>query len=149
MIAETLVISSKSYSGQSLVIWGNRSMRYFSGLVGAIAALALLAPVTANAFQQERVGGATNTEATTQVAPSDDDKTLQELTGSNLAGQALPKQKQGTELSIPGLGTVGVIPRMDFGLELLYGEKADVQESPQPEADSDGLRIRGSIKHRF
>src|SRR5919108_183448 len=27
----------------------------------------------------------------------------------------------GTEVRIPGIGTVGVLPKLDFGLELLYG----------------------------
>ena len=54
----------------------------------------------------------------------------------------------GTEVSIPGLGKLGVLPKMNFGLELLYGaaESSKVEE-PQPEAD--GLTIRGSIKHKF
>src|SRR5262245_11135402 len=30
-------------------------------------------------------------------------------------------QLPGTEVRIPGLGKVGVLPKLDFGLELLYG----------------------------
>src|SRR5579883_3654981 len=30
---------------------------------------------------------------------------------------------KGTELKIPGIGSVGTLPKLDFGLELLYGPK--------------------------
>lgn len=58
----------------------------------------------------------------------------------------------GTEIRIPGLGRLGVLPKFDFGLELLYG--VDQQKGPVPEAErrpdgSDDLQIRGSLKHRF
>ncbi len=63
---------------------------------------------------------------------------------------------EGTVLSIPGIGTIGVLPRLDFGLELLYGTakepKAGLNDQPligrEQETDSDVL-IRGTIKHRF
>ena len=60
------------------------------------------------------------------------------------------KPAVGTEVRIPGLGKLGSLPKMDFGLELLYG----AAESKQPEAQSrdeprDDLTIRGSVKHKF
>lgn len=58
---------------------------------------------------------------------------------------------RGTEVSIPGLGKLGVLPRMDFGLELLYGANGQQQETMEndPGPETDDLRIRGSVKHRF
>ena len=53
----------------------------------------------------------------------------------------------GTEVRIPGLGSVGVIPKFDFGLELLYG--ADQKGLPQDKTNPDDVQIRGTIKHRF
>jgi hypothetical protein len=54
----------------------------------------------------------------------------------------------GTEVRIPGLGTVGVLPKLDFGLELLYG--ANDQKTPFPDkSGSDDVQLRGTIKHRF
>lgn len=54
----------------------------------------------------------------------------------------------GTEVRIPGLGTVGVLPKLDFGLELLYG--ANEQKGvPQDKTNPDDVQIRGTIKHRF
>jgi hypothetical protein len=57
-------------------------------------------------------------------------------------------QGTGTEVRIPGFGKVGVLPKLDFGLELLYGatdSRGRVDEKSEP---SD-VQIRGTIKHRF
>lgn len=57
----------------------------------------------------------------------------------------------GTAVRIPGLGTLGVIPKMDFGLELLYGAADSPTkrlENSKTEGQDDVL-IRGSIKHKF
>jgi hypothetical protein len=56
-------------------------------------------------------------------------------------------QGTGTEVRIPGFGKVGVLPKLDFGLELLYGatEQKGLPDKPEP---SD-VQIRGTIKHRF
>ena len=65
-------------------------------------------------------------------------------------GGALKSGKSGAEVRIPGLGSLGVLPKLDFGLELLYGDGQAQAVTPQEEeADSDGLRIRGTLKHRF
>jgi hypothetical protein len=53
----------------------------------------------------------------------------------------------GTEVRIPGIGSVGKLPKLDFGLELLYGNE---QKGPFPEkSGSDDVQLRGTIKHRF
>ncbi len=36
-------------------------------------------------------------------------------------GLAVPRVDSGTKIRVPGLGVIGEIPKMDFGLELLYG----------------------------
>ncbi len=36
-------------------------------------------------------------------------------------GVAAPRVDAGTKIRVPGLGVIGEIPKMDFGLELLYG----------------------------
>jgi hypothetical protein len=63
----------------------------------------------------------------------------------------------GSRVTLPGemqfenpLGRLGVLPKMDFGLELLYG--AAEPRPADPPATSSGdeeLTIRGSLKHRF
>jgi hypothetical protein len=68
-------------------------------------------------------------------------------------GVVKPKASEGTNVRIPGLGKIGVLPKLDFGLELLYGENKrvdDPDEAPlKAETDEGDFRIRGSIKHKF
>jgi hypothetical protein len=56
----------------------------------------------------------------------------------------------GTDVTIPGFGTVATLPKLDFGLELLYGPK-NVPDSLQldqraPDAD---VQIKGTLSHKF
>jgi hypothetical protein len=55
-----------------------------------------------------------------------------------------------TELNIPGVGTIGKIPKLDFGLELLYGNSAE-EGAPGAEVENrqDDVLIKGKIRHRF
>ncbi len=61
------------------------------------------------------------------------------------------KAESGTEIRIPGLGKLGTLPQMDFGLELLYGASdAKAAQDPVPEnLQEQDLTIRGSVKHKF
>jgi hypothetical protein len=68
------------------------------------------------------------------------------------------KSDSGTEIRIPGLGKIGTLPKMDFGLDLLYGAAEDNNKVPDPidPQDNDDQRgiqrdmmIHGSVKHRF
>lgn len=58
---------------------------------------------------------------------------------------------EGTEIRIPGLGKLGTLPKMDFGLELLYGaaETAKPETPSKIDDQSEDLTIKGSIKHNF
>lgn len=118
-----------------------------NGVVSGLAlGLALLAGPSAYAFQQQ--GGAAPAEAQPQQqeAPASGAQPL------DLSDGTAPKPEAGTEIRIPGLGKLGVLPKMDFGLELLYGAAEQKQPEGTPEAtpdpDSD-LMIRGTVKHRF
>ena len=53
----------------------------------------------------------------------------------------------GTEIRIPGLGSLGMLPKLDFGLELLYGAAEDKRIDEEPLGD--GITIRGTLKHKF
>ena len=57
-------------------------------------------------------------------------------------------QGTGTEVRIPGFGKVGVLPKLDFGLELLYGA-TDRAGVPDDKSEPSDVQIRGTIKHRF
>ena len=68
--------------------------------------------------------------------------------------QAAPpaaKTDTGTEIRIPGLGKLGTLPKMDFGLELLYGatETKPAQDPVPDDKDNQDLTIRGTVKHKF
>ncbi len=119
-----------------------------------LAALALglaLSSSAALAFQQQNSG------ATPQggSAPAVQDPANQggvgsgavELAPADVGGKA---GAAGTEVRIPGLGKLGVLPKMDFGLELLYGAAESKQSAePQRETGSEDVTIRGTLKHRF
>jgi len=121
-----------------------------NGLVSGLAlAVAALAAPSAYAFQQQQ--GAAAPAATAQPQPAGE---------AAAAGKPLdlsddsanPAGETGTEIRIPGLGKLGVLPKMDFGLELLYGAAEQkpsagaVEQTPNPDDD---IMIRGTVKHRF
>ena len=64
-----------------------------------------------------------------------------------------PPKSQGIEIRSPGLGKLGVLPKLDFGLELLYGVNDPKSQDPadrlRPGSQDDDVKIRGSLKHRF
>jgi hypothetical protein len=114
-----------------------------------VVALALAAAVVAGhgafAFQEQK--GSTTPPSEAQPAPSDSSAEK----GAGLSDETTAKSEAGTEIRIPGLGKLGVLPKMDFGLELLYGA-AENQPAGQPEPapnPADDLTVRGSVKHRF
>ena len=68
---------------------------------------------------------------------------------------AKQRTPEGTDITVPGLGKLGTLPKMDFGLELLYGgnqqrpiENTD-PNNPALTPEDDDLRIRGTMKHTF
>ena len=60
-----------------------------------------------------------------------------------------PSSSQGTQLRLPGIGVIGTLPKLDFGLELLYGNRQDKTIVEEPNLTDDGLRIHGTLKHRL
>lgn len=107
----------------------------------------VVAAVPAYAFQEQKIGGAPVTPA----APIEQPATSPATPDLQLSPAEVAKPSEGTEVRIPGLGRLGVLPKMDFGLELLYGAdgtKSPVDD-PAAEAPSDDLQIRGTVKHNF
>ncbi len=76
----------------------------------------------------------------TQAAPA---------AGSTSLGITTPelssKKDSGTKIRVPGLGIIGEIPKMDFGLELLYGAN-----QPKPplsiDRDSEASGVMGRVR---
>ncbi len=63
-------------------------------------------------------------------------------------------KQNGTEVTIPGIGSVGSLPQLDFGLELLYGSKGNADSStqfgnPEPPATERDMQIKGTFSHKF
>ena len=57
----------------------------------------------------------------------------------------LTDDEKSQETVIPGLGSIGLIPKLDFGLELLYSG----DDAPIPDAPDDGIAVIGALKHSF
>jgi hypothetical protein len=107
------------------------------GLVMGLLAAMAAAANTVNALEEQR--GAVPLAATPD-APK-----------AQVQDQTAPaKNDDGTEIRIPGLGKLGTLPKMDFGLELLYGaDDAKPAQDAQPQDGDQGLMIHGSVKHNF
>lgn len=133
--------------------------RYIVAAVALGLSLGSLGSMTsaALAFEETTVGGSDTKSPTAQALElpkelpknaGDPGKSL----GDPSKGLSLTTPEiqlaPGTEVRIPGIGTVGVLPKLDFGLELLYG--ANEQKGPFPDKSSpDDVQLRGTIKHRF
>lgn len=108
-----------------------------------MGALMLAAP-SAFAFEETRGGG---TAAPAAQAPAAKALPL-ELggTGTSVAPTT------GTEVRIPGLGKLGILPKLDFGLELLYGvneQSFDDRRLRPADKSDDSVGVRGTLRHRF
>ena len=113
--------------------------------IWGLSVVLLGAALPALAFQEQTVGGAPQAQSAAPQ-PGLADKPA----GMQLTPEEAKKPDEGTEVRIPGLGKLGVLPKMDFGLELLYG--ADDARSTAPEVQEqqpDDLQIRGTVKHNF
>ena len=114
-------------------------------ILSAGAALVVLASTASFALDEQQMPVAPSA-APQQSAPAGSPQSGVQDTTS-----AAKSVESGTDIVIPGIGKLGVLPKMDFGLELLYG----VAEDKQPEAQSpvenqpEDLTIRGSVKHKF
>ena len=109
-------------------------------------AAALLAGLCSAAMAFDVQQGAQAPAATPEVkmAPS-----TEAPLGADLSMTETNNTPTGTEVRIPGLGKLGVLPKMDFGLELLYGAADPKQPEATPEQSPDGVVVRGTVKHRF
>lgn len=109
------------------------------GYIGMGLALAIVS-TSALAFQEE--GGGVSVAPAPDVKAAPAEPGLDFSTPPQVDGAAT-----GTEVRIPGLGRLGVLPKMDFGLELLYG--ANEVKKREQEIPGEDLTIRGTVKHNF
>jgi len=111
-----------------------------------IAAAVIGFALPAAAFQEQRQGGAA-VGAAPAAAP-------QPGFIAPTAGGDAKASGGGTEVRVPGLGKLGSLPKLDFGLELLYGAAEDKPVAVEPhgartETRDDDLTIRGTVRHKF
>ena len=114
----------------------------------AAALTLLVASVPALAFQESKVAPA-DQPAGAAPAPNLQAPQLQLPSQDKPGIQLSTPDGKGTEVRIPGLGKLGVLPKLDFGLDILYGAAEDRRQVPGPQGASDELTVRGSIKHKF
>ena len=114
-----------------------RSAKYI--LMGA--ALGFLSQA-AMAFQE--TGSKAAPQAAGAAVPIDAGKGLNLSIPTDTAGRS-----SGPEIKIPGLGTIGVLPKLDFGLELLYGAGEPKGQPATERNDGGDLQIRGTVKYKF
>lgn len=110
--------------------------------VGAMALCAVCsAPVAA--FQKMPVA-----PAPTQSAPS---SIGQGLTFDVERRSGESGKKKGDKRKFPGVGALDGLPKMNFGLELLYGAKEEQDSTASPYTDwgADDIKVLGTIKRRF
>jgi hypothetical protein len=101
------------------------------------------------AFQETSTGGVSGRPA---AGAAD----LEPLKNAGDAGKSLnlkmPElsigKDTGTEVRIPGIGALGVLPKLDFGLELLYGAN-DAGGRADDKSQPSDVQLRATIKHRF
>jgi len=107
----------------------------------AIGALLGLLAQPSLAFQERSVGGDSAMSAAGAAG-------LQ-MPSLNLGMPDLSIGKgTGTEVRIPGMGSIGVLPKLDLGLELLYGAN-EASGRPDDKSLPSDVQIRATIKHRF
>lgn len=105
------------------------------------AALLALAGTASVAFEEQKAPVA---PAGAEGAPAAG------IAGSQAPAKAVVPKSEGTEIRIPGLGKLGTLPKMDFGLELLYGAaETERPQEPSKIDEPEDLTIKGSIKHNF
>ena len=120
-------------------------MRLFSLNRWKATALCLVvASVPAFAFQESKVVPADKPAESAPLTPQ-----LQLPDGKPGVQLSTPEAGKGTEVRIPGLGKLGVLPKLDFGLDILYGANEDRRPVPGSQGPSEELTVRGSLKHKF
>lgn len=104
----------------------------------ALGAALGFASQAALAFQETTAGTAAPAVKAAEQAPT--------------AGIAMPApslRSSGPEIRVPGLGTIGSLPKLDFGLELLYGASEPKGAREELNKDQNDLQIRGTVKYKF
>ena len=113
--------------------------------IACVGLMAALYGTDANAFEQTTIPAGKTTKSTGLLIE-------QPLPGVELTtpAQTGNGEKTGLGIVFPGLGSFGALPKLDFGLELLYGAPdAKVTGEAPGELPPDALTVYGSVKKTF
>ena len=128
-------------------------MRRTSAISAAayVALLLAMLPQGAQAFEQQVVQTG---DAAAPFAPGLelDPKVLKGVPGVELTvpSATVGSQQTGATITFPGLGTLGALPKLDFGLELLYGSPETNSPGETPgDVQPDAFTVHGSVKKTF
>ena len=117
-----------------------------------LVALAILWAAPGSAFQLfgSDASSPTNTISSLNSTPQTGTQTPLEL---GEGGDVDMGNGDSMNIWIPGLGVVGKMPKLDFGLDLLYGAQNPREDAPRTaqeleEFESD-FAIKGTIKRKF
>jgi hypothetical protein len=135
----------------------SRQFKWKEAALAFSIALPLVLHITeAAAFSTESATPPQNGAQAAPAVPLGQSITVPGKTPEGMPADALgvTGKQNGTEVTIPGIGSVGSLPQLDFGLELLYGSKGNADSSaqfgnPEPPATERDLQIKGTLKHSF
>lgn len=99
-------------------------------------------PGAAHAFEKQPAA-----PATPQAGPALSGKAAADESRRGKIELEASEEPAGSKWKIPGLGSLNFLPKMDFGLELLYSD--ETQDLVDDGSGGDDVRIRGSVKRRF
>jgi hypothetical protein len=131
----------------------SRHSKVKEAVLACSIALSLVLPVSgAMAFSTEPAAPAQPSPQAAPLSPFG-----QQLSLPGRPGQPNPAEPLGlngkaggVELNIPGIGSVGTLPKLDLGVQLLYDSKnlPDTPKLDQPRPDGD-MQIKGTLSHKF
>jgi hypothetical protein len=107
----------------------------------AIGVLLAVASTACMAFEEQKM--APGGSAAGGAAPAVGAAPSMGRLGITTPELTVPKTDSGTKIRVPGLGVIGEIPKMDFGLELLYGASQNKMDADRNEAS--GVMLRSKI----
>ncbi len=116
-------------------------------VLGMTAVLSLYVSAPSYAFTETKVAPPMGQPAPEVEAPAFQLEKSQD--GPGLSLTTPDDGSGGTELSIPGVGSIGKLPKLDFGLELLYGGESEQGTNSTGSGQKDDVLIKGKIRHRF
>jgi len=106
-------------------------------LLTLVSALTSLTPA-AIAWQEQPAARGAEPSAPAAVAP---DLKL------SIPDPGIDKERE-RGVRIPGIGTIGILPKFDLGLELLYGAN-EREPAPDEKSRPSDVQLRATIRHRF